>query len=314
MERPAIAQAPLLSRWIYALKPASWPKLAMPAFLGIALGVAETHQLSGTSALLATLFTVFDLIYVVTLNDWGDQEVDAIKRAMFPAGCSPKTIPDGILPAQHLLVAGSLAGVLMLAVAILGEQLLGREHLLLWAGVAAALFAAYTLPPFALNYRGGGELLEMIGVGVVLPLLTARFMGAEGFGPATRAVIPGLALLAMSSALASGLSDEESDLAGGKRTFTTRLGNPRVRALCLSMLIAGGGAILTATIAGERWMRLLALIPLALYGWRAHQASGAAITNAFAAQGRLKKELHFAIWGSSLALSGALLWEGLLYA
>ena len=32
------------------------------------------------------------------------------------------------------------------------------------------VFVAYTLPPLRLNYRGGGELLEMLGVGLALPL------------------------------------------------------------------------------------------------------------------------------------------------
>jgi 1,4-dihydroxy-2-naphthoate octaprenyltransferase/chlorophyll synthase len=302
----------LLERWVYALKPASWPKLAVPALLGIALGFAETRQISPLGIALALLFTVLDLIYVVTLNDWGDQEVDRKKRQMFPDGCSRKTIPDGILPAQALLIAGLSSGVAMVLVALLAERLLERPGLGLLALGAAAVFAAYTFPPLALNYRGGGEILEMLGVGVVLPLVTAAFVGGGGLSAIGRAVLPGLALVSFSSALASGLSDEESDRAGNKSTFTTWLGNERVRQLSLSALLAGAGAWTAAALLSPRFplLGLSALIPLGLYGRQAALLSPRAITNAFAEQGRFKKQLHLAIWGATLALAAALVLDG----
>ena len=103
-------------RWRYALKLGSWPKLLVPALLGHAIGLQVAGGWSWELAGLGLLFTVADLCFIVLLNDWGDQEVDRIKRVRFPDGCSPKTIPDGILPATSLLRMGLLFGGVAVAI------------------------------------------------------------------------------------------------------------------------------------------------------------------------------------------------------
>ena len=109
----------LPQRWIYALKPASWPKLLVPMLLGQGLGLAagERHAALGGFA-FGLVFTLLDLIFIVLLNDWFDRDVDALKRRMFPQSGSPKTIPDGILPPWHLLCAGLLAAALAALVSL----------------------------------------------------------------------------------------------------------------------------------------------------------------------------------------------------
>src|SRR5688572_25540308 len=103
----------LSQRWMYALKPASWPKLLVPMLLGHGLGIAAgDRRVALAGFAFGVLFTVLDLIFIVLLNDWFDRDVDALKRRMLPHSGSPKTIPDGILPPWHLLCAGLLAAVL----------------------------------------------------------------------------------------------------------------------------------------------------------------------------------------------------------
>ena len=83
-------------RWLYAAKPGSWPKLLVPMLLGQAMGVAALGAVRVEAILVGVAFTVLDLLFIVFLNDYFDRRVDAVKREMFPDGCSPKTIPDGI--------------------------------------------------------------------------------------------------------------------------------------------------------------------------------------------------------------------------
>lgn len=291
---------PTWKRWHYAAKPASWPKLLVPAALGQALGFAAGGRSLGGLAFGLT-FAVLDLIFVVFLNDWGDRHVDALKRRMFPRGCSPKTIPDGILPGPRLLGAGLAAGAAAIGLAVAAAAILDRPALPFAAAGCLALFAAYSLPPLRLNYRGGGELLEMVGVGVALPLLNLyaqRGSLAEGASHA----LPGFALLSLASALASGLSDERSDRIGGKRTVATALGNRLTRALTAASAYAGVAAW---TIAGlGSWPLLFGAAIASYHLHRMRAVSDEAVTDAFAAQGRYKAHLHRAIWWGALAVAG----------
>jgi 1,4-dihydroxy-2-naphthoate octaprenyltransferase/chlorophyll synthase len=304
-----------VARWWYALKPASWPKVLVPALFGQAVGAATAGHLSLGALAFGVLWMVADVSFIVLLNDWGDRGVDTLKRRMFPQGCSPKTIPDGILPAGALLAAGLGAGGVALVLAWGAGLALGRPWLLPLAAAGLLLFAAYTLPPLRLNYRGGGELLEMVGVGGVLPTLHAYAQCGQWAPAWWVSLAPGLLALSLSSALASGLSDEESDRAGGKRTFTTLWGNAVVRRGAEVSLAVGLLLWLAASCLAEDAPPLVAVVPavvLALpFGVRLVRRSPSAVTNAFGAQAAYKGELHRAIWWGTFALSAGVLAVGL---
>lgn len=305
----------LRQRWVRAAKPDSWPKLLVPFLLGQAMGLAAGRP-SLTALGLGLAFTVLDLLYIVFLNDWGDREVDAIKRRMFPDGCSPKTIPDGILPAHHLLFAGLAAGLAAAGVAFAGQWLLDRPGLGPFGLAALGVFVAYTLPPARLNYRGGGELLEMLGVGVILPWFHAYLQGGALLAPGL-ALLPGFALLSLASAVASGLSDERSDRRGGKRTFVTRFGNLAGRRTTEALAFAGACAwAMTGALTGALpwWVAVPPALVAFWYTGQLIAASEAARTDAFAAQRRYKAALHRAVWRGGLCatmlLSSWHLWLG----
>jgi len=303
------------ARWWYALKPASWPKVLVPALLGQAVGAATAGYLSLGALAFGVLWMMADVSFIVLLNDWGDRGVDALKRRMFPQGCSPKTIPDGILPAGALLAAGLGAGGVALLLAWGAGLALGRPWLLPLAASGLLVFAAYTLPPLRLNYRGGGELLEVVGVGGVLPTLHAYAQCGQWAPAWWVSLAPGLLALSLSSALASGLSDEESDRAGGKRTFTTLWGNAVVRRGAEVSLGVGLLLWLAASCLAEDAPPLVAVVPavgVALpFGVRLVRRSPSAVTNAFGAQAAYKAELHRAIWWGTFVLSAGVLAVGL---
>lgn len=309
----ALRAKPPLQKFVYAIKLGSWPKLFAPTLLGQAIGIAESKGFSLAGFLLGVLFTTLDIVYVVLLNDWGDRDVDAIKRRLFPEGCSPKTIPDGILPAATLLALGLGSGALLLTCAAFLGPKLGRPLFLPLAAASLLLFAIYTFKPVALNYRGGGEFLEMFGVGLLLPWLNVYLQSGlrtPADAPTFVMLAPGLASLALSSALASGLSDEESDREGGKRTFTTLFGNTKTR----SWVIRSYGFGALALAAGWLWtsrQSALWLSPAlaALLGfWSPLRKAGPlATTNAFKAQNVFKEKLHLGLWGGQVLLGTSLI-------
>lgn len=286
----------------FALKPASWPKLLVPAAIGIGLAVDTTGRLSIAAAVATLALTLLDLVFVVCLNDWGDREVDALKRRMFPE-TSPKTIPDGVMSAGALLGLGLGAGVLALAISLPIGVFFDRPELPWLVLGALGLFWLYSLPPVRLNYRGGGELCEALGVGVVLPALGCYLGAGRFFGPSATLLV-GWTLLALASAIASGLSDEASDAAGGKRTVVTMLGNRVARRLVEGLSVLGPllwlGEAFFVDGGPPRAIAIVAALT-ALDGFPTlYKRSDAAVTGAFGAITHYKSALHGLVWRAGL--------------
>ena len=296
------------SRWRYALKPASWPKLLVPTLLGQALGILAAGAVSWPALALGSLFTLLHGTFIVLMNDWGDQKVDAIKRGMFPDGCSPKTIADGILPAWSLWLVGALSGVASVLLAYLLGVWIDRPWLGLLGAACVFTFVAYSLPPIALNYRGGGEALEAFGVGLLLPLFHGHAQ-AGVFWASQWWVLAGFVALSLASALASGLSDEVSDRAGGKRTLATWAGNTVTRRATECLVLIGAGLWLLAGLwfsAIALWATLPAVLAVLGFFTGMLRISPRAITGAFPAQSEYKQWLHRAIWSGALLLAAGL--------
>jgi 1,4-dihydroxy-2-naphthoate octaprenyltransferase/chlorophyll synthase len=299
-----------LSRWIYALKPASWPKLIVPAFFGQVLGLRGGEGLHLPALGWGLAFTFLGLGFIVLINDWGDRHVDALKREMFPDACSPKTIPDRILDAASVGLAGAFFAGATLLVAAGAEVVLHRPDAFEAGLLCMLIFVMYSLPPVRLNYRGGGEVLEMLGVGLALPLYNAYLQG----GPIASSAWPwlaGFAVLSLAGGIASGLSDEESDRAGGKRTVATAWGNAAARGWCEAFVLIGAGIWVTASILWPDWVPFWVVGPaVAIILWNfiaMRKVSDTAVTNAFRAQSAYKRFLHRAIWHSTTVVA-VLLW------
>jgi 1,4-dihydroxy-2-naphthoate octaprenyltransferase/chlorophyll synthase len=304
-----------LARVVYALKPKSWPKLLVAAVLGQTLGVIAADGFDPLGWVLGFAFTVFDLAFVVLLNDFGDREVDALKRRMFPESGSPKTIPDRILEPRSVLELGLGAGAMALSVGVVAEVLGARPGAMLAAAACLGVFVLYTLPPVRLNYRGGGELLEMLGVGFALPWFNMYLQSGIAV-PDVLGWLPGFALLALASALASGLADEHSDRLGGKVTFAVLFGPARVRAAVEGMYI---GAILVWAAMGKLaphlagwWTTAGAVIVMSWLHRELARAGRALDVDEPAGITRYKTALHRGVWWGTTVLAATLVIQWLL--
>jgi 1,4-dihydroxy-2-naphthoate octaprenyltransferase len=203
---------------------------------------------------------------------------------MFPDASSPKTLVDGVLDRQSLLVGAAVAGTYALVTSVAGALALDRPWLVPAALLCVALFLCYSVAPVRMNYRGGGEALEAIGVGVVLPWYAAYAMGGAPDAPGF-VLLPGIAALSLASAISSGLADEESDRRGGKRTVASTLGNPRARAATEGALLL---AVVLWLVAASRrpevapWPAVLVAGAIVFgHARRVRRLSGAATSGAF---------------------------------
>ncbi|MCA9681688.1 MAG: prenyltransferase, partial [Myxococcales bacterium] len=157
------------SAWLQASRPLASANVAIPLVLGQALAFGAHGRFSWSLFGSVQLIGVFIQLFIVFANDFADREGDAHNRTFNQFSGGSRVIPEGKL--SPTLIAGAalvaLAGLLALGVAALLQGL--GPWLLVGTAATAALLWAYSYPPLRYAYRGGGEVLQGLGVGVVLP-------------------------------------------------------------------------------------------------------------------------------------------------
>ncbi|MBW2720275.1 MAG: prenyltransferase [Deltaproteobacteria bacterium] len=205
-----------IKSWIQASRHVN---IAMPLVLGQVAAWHVTGRFSGLWFVAALLWGALDHLFVIFANDFADREADSGRRTMLSGGSG--VIPDGkLLPGQIARAAGAAA--LLLLIYSCALVLAGRPWIPVYGLAALLLMWLYSFAPARLSYRGGGELLQGIGVGVGLPSL-GYYMQAEGVFAPDWLIAPA-ALLGVCGNVLTALPDVDDDARAGKRTWPVRNG------------------------------------------------------------------------------------------
>lgn len=266
--------------WIKAARLPSQSYIALPLLLGQVLAWRATDQWSWAIFALVQLFGVLDQLYIVWANDWADYDTDQDNQTPTIFSGGSRVLVDGELDRAQLGRAAALAAAGALGTGVALWAGWGRAGSVPLMASGLALLWAYSFPPIRLSYRGGGELLQMLGVGVVLPLIgyQAQAGTLAGFPcPLLLALAP----MNLACAISTALPDRPSDARADKRTLAVTLGGARARALIVSLELGAVAAFwvwgypsLAPALEAPTWM--LALAPLAATLAIAPLAPGAA--------------------------------------
>ena len=224
-----------MKAWLQASRLPSQSYIALPLLLGQCVAVRERGGVLALGTLVAVqLFGLLDQLFIVYANDWADQETDRRNQTATLFSGGSRVLVEGRLSSRALGMAAIVCAVGLMGVS-LGLAVLRDEPLLVaLAGVALALLWAYSYPPLKLSYRGGGELLQMVGVAGVLPLYGYLAQGGRlsGFPWAlTLMLLP----THLACSIATALPDEPSDRDSDKRTLPVRVGGERAAWIILAL-------------------------------------------------------------------------------
>ncbi|HEX8538121.1 MAG TPA: prenyltransferase [Cystobacter sp.] len=216
-----------LRAWLQASRLPSQSYIALPLLLGQFLAVHATGGALRMGTLVAVqLFGMLDQLFIVYANDWADQETDRRNRTATVFSGGSRVLVEGRLSPRALGTAAIACAVMLVGVSV-GLAVVLRAPLLGVLAVAAvALLWAYSYPPLRLSYRGGGELLQMLGVAGVLPLYGYLAQGgalADFPWALTAMLLP----THLACSIATALPDEPSDRDSGKHTLPVRVGGER---------------------------------------------------------------------------------------
>ena len=213
-----------MKSWIQASRPLAHINIAVPLLLGQAAAWHVTGRFSWFWFMAALFWGVLDHLFVIYANDFADREADSGRRTVLSGGSG--VIPEGKLSPQQVKRAAQAAAIALLLYSCT-LAVLGRTWTPLYGLAALLLMLFYSFAPVRLSYRGGGELLQGVGVGVGLPSL-GYYLQTEGlFAPGW--IIGPAALLGVCSNVLTALPDVEDDAQAGKRTWPVRHGMASAR-------------------------------------------------------------------------------------
>jgi len=223
-----------LAAWIQASRPLAQINIALPLLLGQALAFAALGRFSVGLMYCAGVFGTLVQLVIVFVNDFADRETDAHNTTFSRFSGGSRVLPEGrIAPAS--LRRAALIVLALLGLFCGGLALAGRPWAPMFALATALLVWAYNHPPLRLAYRGHGELLQGIGIGVVLPLAGYYLQAGTLTGFGWHALVP-LLLLGYTGNILTALPDAPSDRASGKRSYPVRRGEWVARRHALELL------------------------------------------------------------------------------
>lgn len=224
-----------LRAWLQASRLPSQSYIALPLLLGQLVAVRLTGRSLDVATLLGVqLFGVLDQLFIVYANDWADQETDRRNRTATLFSGGSRVLVDGRLSPRALGTAALVCAVGLVAVSVGLAVTRGAPLLVPLALAALALLWAYSYPPLRLSYRGGGEVLQMVGVSGVLPLYGYLAQGGD-LGRFPWWLVACLLPTHLACAIATALPDEPSDRESRKLTLPARVGGERAAWVILAL-------------------------------------------------------------------------------
>jgi 1,4-dihydroxy-2-naphthoate octaprenyltransferase len=258
----AVTNISPLRAWILAARPATLPAAAVPVLVGTAAALSEGTSFRGL-VFLATL-TCALLIQIGTnfANDYSDFH----RGADHEGRLGPLRVTQSGLITQSSVQRGIVVSFGLAVILGAGLVWVGGLPILL-IGVASVISGlAYTGGPFPVGYHGLGDLFVFVFFGLIAVTGTAYLQSGEwSLLPLLLSIPVGLIVTAI--LVINNLRDLPTDVAAGKRTLATRIGDRATRIQYVTFLLAAQAipVVIAIAFASRRPLLVtLASLPLAV--------------------------------------------------
>jgi 1,4-dihydroxy-2-naphthoate octaprenyltransferase len=222
------AARPDISRvraWILAARPATLPAAAVPVIVGAAAALSDGAKFRGAVFLMTMICALLIQIGTNFANDYSD----FARGADTEARLGPVRVTQSGLIDQGSIKRGIIVAF-GLAVLIGGYLVYVGGWPIVAIGVLSILSGlAYTGGPYPLGYHGLGDIFVFVFFGVIAVTGTAYLQSGHWSELPFLLSIP-IGLLVTNILVVNNLRDLPTDIAAGKRTLATRIGDRATRA------------------------------------------------------------------------------------
>jgi len=249
--------AKTIKSWIQASRLPSQGYIFFPLLLGQALWYSQSGTFSLSLAGLTWLFGLMIQLYIVYANDLADLAIDRLNATFTPFSGGSRVLVEGKLSVRDLKIAVAVTvlfnGLIAFYLLVLGRPL--APGLIL---ISLMLLWLYSFPPVRLSYRGGGEFLQMAGVGLILPIF-GYYVQAGSLEAFPWRYAAALLPLQLACAFSTALPDEPSDRAGDKKTIAVTLGGNRAKTVVLVLHLLALFLVAGIILSENRWIVFLSV-------------------------------------------------------
>ena len=222
------AARPEISRvraWILAARPATLPAAAVPVIVGAAAAMSDGAKFRGAVFIMTMICALLIQIGTNFANDYSD----FARGADTEARLGPVRVTQSGLIDQGSIKRGIIVAF-GLAVLIGGYLVYVGGWPIVAIGVLSILSGlAYTGGPYPLGYHGLGDIFVFVFFGVIAVTGTAYLQSGHWSELPFLLSIP-IGLLVTNILVVNNLRDLPTDIAAGKRTLATRIGDRATRA------------------------------------------------------------------------------------
>ena len=252
---PARARA-----WVLASRPATLPAAAVPVMVGAAAAIADGASFRPFIFLVTLVAALLIQVGTNFANDYSD----------FRRGADH----EGRLGPLRVTQSGLLSqGAVRRGIAVAFGLALASGMYLVWVGGWPILLIgvlsiicgiAYTGGPWPFGYHGLGDLFVFVFFGLVAVTGTAYLQSGAWSSLALAVSVP-IGLLVTNILVVNNLRDRPTDMAAGKRTLATRLGDRGTRIQYATFTVLAYVVPVTIAFTNERSLWLLLPLVTAPY-------------------------------------------------
>ncbi|WP_045216456.1 prenyltransferase [Desulfonatronovibrio magnus] len=205
------------SSWLQASRPPSQLYIFPPLLLGQLFAVQGGYPFSWSIFIICHLYGLACQLYIVFANDAADVVTDKRNNTYTIFSGGSRVLVEDKISWQVLMSAAAGAAFVCVIMGFILGLWYERWAPLVLISLGIILLWAYSYPPVRMSYRGGGEILQMLGLGILLPLTGFSAQSGDIVDFPWVVTIP-LMFLALTCAMSTALPDEPSDRISNKRT------------------------------------------------------------------------------------------------
>lgn len=238
----------------------------LPFGLGAMLAYKSGATLIWGLWALGSLAVALIMAMTFLVNEYFDFETDSANVGFNKFSGGSRTLPNGLVPRRHVLVAAGVCAVLAAVLGLTIQFVYKTGPLTLPLGIAAMVIGyAYTGKPFQLIYRGFGELLIGVSVGWMPVFIAYYLLAGMPSGAYVHLMSLPIALSIIMVILINEYPDYESDKAYGKRNLVAIFGRERMAWLYAVLGTATAASLVYSGFAYfHAWRLLLLFLPAVL--------------------------------------------------